>query len=309
MLKNTLETLPTATTHLQTLDLPAKLTHRLQTLAASAKVAHLWVFISPTSEMATSVARAFLLDWLASPPAATAHPDLIELRASGKVGLHSIASIRQMLEQLSLTPHGSKGRAVLVDAADRMLASTANALLKALEEPPPSTVIILTSSSPHLILPTILSRAQTIRFPGAARSESGEAAPLIDLLRKKPPVSYSALMSACAAVQKEFEQEQTLLAKQLAEKKADETGDLSAAAKQEMASEADAGLTLWSQSRAKQILEDMYLALREPLSAEEGSGTLDPAKLTQLLLQAMNGIDRGSDLSTMALWFASQVCA
>ena len=299
----------TGAAHLEGVDLPSVLKCRLQTLAASGKVAHLWVFVAPVADVATAIARAFLLDWLKASPQASCHPDLLELKTSGKVGLHSIASIRHMLGQLALAPHGSTGRAVLIDAADRMLPPTANALLKALEEPPPSTVIILTSSSPHLILPTILSRAQTIHFPGALSAESEEISTLIELLCRGTPVAYSTLMKACETIQKGFENEQSLLAKQLNEKRPEETGELSAAAKQEMASEAEAGLSLWCQNRSKKILEDLYLAFRNRLVHDEGLCRADPAKCTQLLLQAMNGVDRGADLSTMLMWFISQIAA
>jgi DNA polymerase III delta prime subunit len=297
----------TGAPHLEGVDFPAVLKSRLQHLATSDKVAHLWVFISPVADLATAIARAFLLDWLKASPQASCHPDLLELKTSGKVGLHSIASIRHMLGQLALAPHGPTGRAVLIDAADRMLPPTANALLKALEEPPPSTVIILTSSSPHLILPTILSRAQTIHFPGTVRADSEELSTLIELLCRDTPVAYSTLMKACEAMQKGFEHEQSLLAKQLNEKKPEETGELSAAAKQEMVSEAEAGLVLWCQNRSKKILEELYLTLRNRLAHDEGLRSADPAKRTQLLLQAMNGIDRGADLSTMLMWFISQM--
>ena len=45
-----------------------------------------------------------------------------------------------------------------------MLASSADSLLKLIEEPPPNTVIILTSKNPDNLLPTIQSRSQRIHF-------------------------------------------------------------------------------------------------------------------------------------------------
>lgn len=305
MLKNPgAEATVTPSPHLEGVDLPHSLKERLQRLIASPSLAHLWVFVAPCTEAATEVARAFLLDWLGVPGETQMHPDLLELKASGKIGLHSIASIRHMLEQLSLSPHGSKGRAVLIDAADRMLPSTANALLKALEEPPLSTVIVLTSSSPHLILPTILSRAQTIRLPGVREPALEELSPLIELLHRGTPVAYSSLMKACEIIQKGFEKEQSQFAKLLGEKRMEDGSELTAGAKQEIAAEAEAGLTLWSQTRSKQLLEDLYLSLRDH---QFQGHSCDSAKLTQLLLQALNGIDRGADLSSMLLWFVSQV--
>jgi DNA polymerase III subunit delta' len=300
-----LDSSASARRHLQNVDLPEPLKNRLQKVVASSRVAHLWVFISPVCDGATIIARAFLLDWLGTSSDQSVDPDLLELKTNGKVGLHSIANIRHMLEQLSLSPHGKKGRAILIEAADRMLPPTANALLKALEEPPPSTVIILTSSSPHLLLPTILSRAQTLRFPGASTHDDEALEPILSLLQRGTPVAYSSIVSACDSIQKEFEKEQELLVKQLNEMKAETSADLSAAAKQEASSELDGDLTLWSHNKAKKLLEDLYLAIRNnPL--QEGAAA-DPSHHTQLLLQAMNGIDRGSDLSSMLLWFVSQL--
>lgn len=306
--------------NIEGLALQEPMKRRLQTLAASSKLAHLWIFISPVADMAAAIGRAFLLDWLTTPSGGcrSTDPDFVELKTSGKAGLHSIASIRYMLEVLSLAPHGSKGRAVLVDAADRMLPSTANALLKALEEPPPSTVIVLATASPHLMLPTILSRAQTIRFPGHRQIDTDALAPMVEQLQQSARPSYSSLMKACEAIEKEREKEQALLSKQLSGKKNDETADLSPSAKQELAAEAEAGVALWSQHRAKQILEDLYLFLRDrslregPSPANGGERRCeyriaDPAKLTDALLQALNGIDRGADLSTMLLWFVTHV--
>lgn len=53
-------------------------------------------------------------------------------------------------------------RAVIVDSADDMNASAANALLKILEEPPPQTVFFILAHSPRGLLPTLRSRCQTV---------------------------------------------------------------------------------------------------------------------------------------------------
>jgi DNA polymerase-3 subunit delta' len=45
-----------------------------------------------------------------------------------------------------------------------MLPSSADSLLKLIEEPPPETVIVLTARDPDNLLPTIQSRAQKMRF-------------------------------------------------------------------------------------------------------------------------------------------------
>jgi DNA polymerase-3 subunit delta' len=55
-------------------------------------------------------------------------------------------------------------RVVIVDAADDMNASAANALLKMLEEPPENATLLLISHQPSGLLPTIRSRCRTLRL-------------------------------------------------------------------------------------------------------------------------------------------------
>jgi DNA polymerase-3 subunit delta' len=288
-----------SSSHLESVDLPKASKERLQRLIERHSIAHLWVFVSPTAQMATEAARAFLLDWLGAPPHSDCHPDLLELHPSGKVGLHSVAAVRQMLEQLSLAPLGSAGRAVLIDAADRMAPHTSNALLKALEEPPPSTTIILATAAPHLLLPTIISRSQVVRLPGKESESFLDLSSLLELLKAPTGASYSELLHACESIQKDLEREEVRFAKELNEKEEGGSDDLSAATKQELALEAEGGLALWTQNVSKQALETVYLAMRK-------KDVADPASLSQKLLQAMNGIDRGADLSTMLLWMVTQ---
>ncbi|SFC01663.1 DNA polymerase III subunit delta' [Tropicimonas isoalkanivorans] len=54
-------------------------------------------------------------------------------------------------------------RVVIVDSADEMNPSAANAVLKLLEEPPARTVLLLVSHQPSRLLPTIRSRCRTLR--------------------------------------------------------------------------------------------------------------------------------------------------
>ncbi|MEX3016163.1 DNA polymerase III subunit delta' [Gymnodinialimonas hymeniacidonis] len=59
---------------------------------------------------------------------------------------------------------GDGRRVVIVDSADEMNPSAANALLKELEEPPEGAVLFLISHRPSGLLPTIRSRCRTLRF-------------------------------------------------------------------------------------------------------------------------------------------------
>lgn len=52
----------------------------------------------------------------------------------------------------------------IIGDVDLMNASSANAMLKTLEEPPPNTVMFLLTERPHAVLPTIQSRCQIMRL-------------------------------------------------------------------------------------------------------------------------------------------------
>jgi DNA polymerase-3 subunit delta' len=79
-----------------------------------------------------------------------------------------------MCHNIALRPMLGQRRVAIVDDADWFGIESANCLLKTLEEPPPGAVIILIGTSRSRQLPTILSRAQIIRFqplPKAVLSE------------------------------------------------------------------------------------------------------------------------------------------
>lgn len=92
------------------------------------------------------------------------HPDLHIYRPEGKIGMHSIDSMRQFSEEVNQSPFEAKRKVFIIHDANRMLTYSANALLKTFEEPAPHSIIILLSSAPEALLPTVLSRCRTIRF-------------------------------------------------------------------------------------------------------------------------------------------------
>ncbi|MCC6310657.1 MAG: hypothetical protein IT345_07030 [Trueperaceae bacterium] len=55
-------------------------------------------------------------------------------------------------------------RVGLIDHADALNTSAANAFLKVLEEPPPWALIVLVAPGPEALLPTVASRCVTVRF-------------------------------------------------------------------------------------------------------------------------------------------------
>lgn len=92
------------------------------------------------------------------------HPDVHVYRPEGKLGLHSIQSLRQLSEEVNLPPYEASWKFFIIHDAERMLSYSANALLKTFEEPPPRTMMILLSRSQTALLPTVVSRCCPVYF-------------------------------------------------------------------------------------------------------------------------------------------------
>lgn len=90
------------------------------------------------------------------------HPDF--LLVSPEERQIRIEEIRAVEEALSFKPFEGRKKAVIVDDAETMNISAANAFLKTLEEPPEDSVIVLVSSKPDLLPATIRSRCSRINF-------------------------------------------------------------------------------------------------------------------------------------------------
>ncbi len=86
----------------------------------------------------------------------------------------TIDQVRALDDFLHVGTHRHGARVVLVNPAEAMNRSTANSLLKSLEEPIASTLFILVSSEPERLLPTIRSRCQAMPVPLPATSLSEE---------------------------------------------------------------------------------------------------------------------------------------
>jgi len=76
----------------------------------------------------------------------------------------AVEDVRKITGFMSLTPAEGGWRVVVVDGAEEMNASSANALLKVLEEPPPRAILLLVCAAPGRLLPTIRSRCRRLRL-------------------------------------------------------------------------------------------------------------------------------------------------
>lgn len=94
---------------------------------------------------------------------AQTHPDYLVVTPEKSGKTIKIEQIRTAIDRLNQTTLSSK-QILILYPAEKLLNAAANALLKSLEEPSPNTFFLLLSEKPGLLLPTIRSRCQHIRF-------------------------------------------------------------------------------------------------------------------------------------------------
>ncbi len=90
------------------------------------------------------------------------HPDVQLIEPDGATV--KIEQIRALEADAVLAPYEAKWKVFILDKAERMTEQAANAILKTLEEPSSGTVFILLTSTVSALLPTIVSRCQTVTF-------------------------------------------------------------------------------------------------------------------------------------------------
>ena len=89
------------------------------------------------------------------------HPDQAEVLPQG--AFTTIGQVREIVRLAASRPFEG-ARRVFILQADTLNVQAANAFLKTLEEPEGETVFVLLATSREGVLPTILSRAQALRF-------------------------------------------------------------------------------------------------------------------------------------------------
>ena len=110
----------------------------------------------------------------------------------------------EILRKLSLKAYGDGYKVMIIWQPEKMNATTANKLLKILEEPAEKTVFLLVSEHPEQLLSTIRSRVQTVQIPrletetiAAALQQRGiDAAKAADIARIANGSYLSALKKA-----------------------------------------------------------------------------------------------------------------
>jgi DNA polymerase-3 subunit delta' len=94
--------------------------------------------------------------------AANTHPDLHVVESDKQIG---VDQIREAIKKLVSSAHMSGAKVLIIYDAHTMTESSANALLKTLEEPTANTFLLLTTDKPERLLPTIKSRCEKLALP------------------------------------------------------------------------------------------------------------------------------------------------
>jgi len=130
-----------------------------------------WLFTGPPGSGRSHVALAFAAALLCDAGGCGdchschlanrgSHPDLEVIRTEG-LSL-KIDEVREIIARASWEPSTSRFRVVVIEDAERLTESAANALLKAIEEPGVRTIWLLCSPTVEDVLPTIRSRCRQI---------------------------------------------------------------------------------------------------------------------------------------------------
>jgi DNA polymerase III subunit delta' len=90
------------------------------------------------------------------------HPDVLTF--APETNQYKVEQAREIVALAATRPHEAPARVLILDGADALNPSSANCLLKTLEEPCPGNHLVLVTSAPDRLLPTLRSRTQRVRF-------------------------------------------------------------------------------------------------------------------------------------------------
>lgn len=140
------------------------------------RVAHSYLFYGPKGVGKETTARAFLYHLFCQMshenPCGSCiackkldkeiHPDVVKVLPEKRD--IRIDTIREIERFIRFRPLEAPYKVILIHQAEKLNPEAGNALLKSLEEPPPYVIFILLTENLTLLLPTIVSRSQLVKF-------------------------------------------------------------------------------------------------------------------------------------------------
>ena len=122
-----------------------------------------WVFPVTTGKETHPISDHFISEFrelFLKNPYSTESQWYTHLGTDNKQGFISVKEATTLIKKISLKAYEGGYKFVLIWHAEKMHTSTANKLLKQLEEPPEKTIFILLTPQQELLLTTIISRVQ-----------------------------------------------------------------------------------------------------------------------------------------------------
>jgi len=147
------------------------------------EMTHAWLFTGPPGSGRSSAAIAFAAALICPEGGcgtcidcrtakAGGHADVEVLRTEGLS--IKVDEVRELLQRVAWAPSVGGWRVVVMEDADRLTESAANALLKAIEEPGARTVWLLCAPTLFDVLPTIRSRARHLQLRTPSNADVAE---------------------------------------------------------------------------------------------------------------------------------------
>lgn len=146
----------------------------LVSMLASTRIAHAFLCVGPPSSQSDLVAQALACALVCQHNGCTTcdsclqarrhvHPDIHEYWPGGTNG-YLIDQAQEIIRDAAVMPLCAPYKVYVLHDADKLTASSANALLKTLEEAPSRVVFVLTTSKRFNVLDTIVSRCVVCNF-------------------------------------------------------------------------------------------------------------------------------------------------
>lgn len=103
------------------------------------------------------------------------HPDIIRVSGGAGARSFSVDQVRAIRMEANVAPNDAEKKVYILSNIHNMTEQAQNALLKILEEPPSFVMFILTCDGKSRVLPTVLSRVQTVAVGPVSEDEAVEA--------------------------------------------------------------------------------------------------------------------------------------